>query len=130
MLIRRLLPVFLVLLQSGLAAAHAHAHTDLANHTEAPHLHVHDLLDLLGPNHGDEEDRDGGDHDHDAVDLSDMMASAAPPAVELTAFDLAPVDADSAFEAIPDLPAFPVGLPPSTAGPHCPLYLTHCTLTI
>ena len=79
MTIRCLLPVFLVLAQSGLAAAHAHVHPNIANHTEAPHLHLHDLLDLFGSDHGDEDDHDGDDHDADAVDLSDMMASAGPP---------------------------------------------------
>jgi hypothetical protein len=130
MTISRLLPVFLVLLQSGVTAAHAHVHPGLANHTQVPHFHVHDLLDLFGSDHGDDDDLDGGDHDTDAVDLSDMMASAAPPTVELAALDLAPVDAGPAFEAAPGLLSFPIGLPPSTAGPHRPLYVTFCTLTI
>ena len=129
MLIRRLLPVFLVLLQSGLVAGHAHAHADLANHTQAPHLHVHDLLELFGSDHGDEDDRDGGDHDHDAVDLSDMAVSAAPPAVDALALDFTPVALELAFDGSA-ASSFPVGLPPSTAGPHRPLYLTLCTLTI
>ena len=123
--------MFLVLAQSGLAAAHAHVHPHLANHTEAPHLHLHDLLDLFGPDHGDEDDHDGDDHDADAVDLSGMMASAAPlPAVDAVALDLAPVDAGPAFAEVFGLSPAPLGLPPPTAGPHRPLYLTFCTLTI
>ena len=124
MTICRLLTVFLVLLQSGLTAAHAHTHANLADHPETPHLHVCELLELFGPAHGDETD-----HDHDAVDLSDLMASA-PPALEHGALDLALVEAGPAFEVATDLLSFPLGLPPSTAGPHRPLYLTFCTLTI
>lgn len=131
MLTRCLLPVFLVLVQSGLAAAHAHVHPHLANHTEAPHLHLHDLIDLFGSDHGDEDDHDGDDHDADAVDLSGMMATAAPPpAVDAVALDLAPVDAGAAFAEVFDLSPALLGLPPPAAGPYRPLYLTFCTLTI
>ena len=127
MMIRCLLPVFLVLAQSGLAvAAYAHVHPHRVNHTEAPHLHAHDLLDLFGSDHGDEDD-----HDADAVDLSDMMASAVPPpAVDAVALDLTSVDAGPAFAEIFGPSPAPLGLPPPTAGPHRPLYLTFCTLTI
>lgn len=48
---RRLLPLFLILLQSGLTAVPAHAHADLAAHTEVPHFHAHDLLALFAPVH-------------------------------------------------------------------------------
>jgi hypothetical protein len=129
MTIRHLLSVFLVLLQSGLAAAHAHTHPDLAKHTEVPHFHTHDLLDLFGASHDDEDGHDADDHDADAVDLSAVSVSAAPPAVEAIALDLAPTYLGSAFTGSTE-PTFPVGLPPSTAGPHRPLYLTLCTLTI
>lgn len=130
MMMRRLLPVFLVLVQSGLAAAQAHVHPHLANHTEAPHVHVHDLLDLFGQDHGDEDDHDGDDHDADAVDLSGVMASVAPPAVDADALDLASVDAGPTFAEDFSLSPALLGLPPPTAGPHRPLYLTFCTLTI
>jgi hypothetical protein len=127
MTIRLLLPVFLVLLQSGLAVAHAHNHANLASHTRTPHLHVHDLFDLFGSDHDDE---DGDDHDTDAVDVSDMALSAAPPpAVDVVLFDLATVTLEPAFGDCAES-SFPVGLPPSTAGPHRPLYLILCTLTI
>lgn len=127
MAIRHLLPVVLVLLQSGLAAAHAHSHANITNHDQTPHLHIHDLFDLFGSDHHDD---DGDDHDADAVDLSDMALSAAPPpAVDVVIFDLAPVALEPAFGDCAE-GSFPVGLPPSTAGPQRPLYLTLCTLTI
>lgn len=126
MTIRRLFPVFLVLLQSGLVAGHAHAHPDLARHTQTPHLHTHELFDLFAPEHSEHE-HDGDEHDADAVDLSNMMASAAPPALDLVALDLAPIDAGPVFGASPDLLLFPLGLPPSTAGPQTPLYITLCS---
>lgn len=130
MTLRCLLPVFLILLQSGLAAAHAHAHPHIANHAQTPHLHVHDLLALIVPGHGDEGDHDESDHDADAVDLSDMAVSTAPPpAVDAGTFDFVPADLQPAFAGSAES-LFPVGLPPSTAGPHRPLYLTFCTLTI
>ena len=130
MTIRRLLPVFLVLLQSGLVAAHAHAHPHLANHAQTPHLHVHDLLSLIVPVPADEGDHDEGDHDADAVDLSDVTVSAAPPpAVDAVTFDSVPAALRPAFAGSVE-PLFPVGLPPATAGPHRPRYLTFCTLTI
>jgi hypothetical protein len=128
MTIFRLLPVFLILLQSGRATAHAH--TDPAGHAEAPHVHICELFALFGPLHGDEDSHDGADHDHDVVDLSAWMTSAAPPVIEHGTLDLALVEARPAFEATPERLSFPVGLPPSTAGPHRPLYLTFCTLTI
>ena len=127
MRLRRLLSVLLVLLQSGLAAAHAHAHPGHDAHTEAPHLHACELLERFTPAHHHDEGE--GEHDADAVDLSDVIVSAAPPAPELVAVDLTPVEHSAAFEATADHP-FPLGLPPSTAGPQRPLYLTFCTLTI
>lgn len=130
MTIRRLIPVFLVLLQSGLTAAHAHAHArpSSLNCSTVPHLHACELLELVTPAH-DHEDRDG-DHDADAVDLSDLMTSPAPQSLAPIAPDLAPADAGPVFEAAVGSLAFPRGLPPSTAGPLLPLYLAHCSLTI
>ena len=127
----RLLPVFLVLLQSGQGVAHPHTHAGLVGHTEAPHLHLCELFALFGPLHGGEDGHDGHeyDHDHDAVDISALMASATPPTIEHTALDLAVVGAQPAFAVVTRL-SFPVGLPPSTAGPLRPLYLTYCALTI
>lgn len=126
MTIRLLLPVLLVLLQSGLVAAHAHSHAHRTNHTQTPHLHIHDLFDPFGS----DNDEDGDDHDADAVDLSDVALSAVPPTgVDVVVFDLAPVTLERASGACAE-PSFPVGLPPSTAGPKRPLYLTLCTLTI
>lgn len=128
---RPLLPIFLVLLQLGLAVGHAHTHPGLAGHSAAPHLHAHDLLDLFLPDHDDEDgdDRDHG-HDADAVDLSAIMASAPPPAADAVSLDLAPVDAGPAHADASSPPPAPLGLPPPTAGPSRPLYLTLCTLTI
>ena len=128
MTIRRLFPVFLVLLQVGLAAGHAHA--DLAKHTDIPHFHAHELLDLFVSDHSE---HDGDDHDADAVDLSDLSVSPAPPpALDAVALDLAlaPVDAGPAFANVLDSSPAPLGLPPSTAGPPVPRYITFCTLTI
>lgn len=125
--IRRLFPVLLVLLQSGLAAGHAHAHPGFAAHTEAPHLHAHGLLDLFTPDH---DEHDGDDHDADAVDLSNLTASAAPPAPDTFAIDLAHVDMGPASAADSGPPRAPLGLPPSTAGPSAPRYITFCCLTI
>lgn len=133
MTFRRLLPIFLVLIQSGLAAAHAHVHPHLANHTEAPHLHLHDLLALFGSDHGDEDDHDGDDHDADAVDLSDLTVPASPPPTNDTAalaLDLPPADTGPAFAETVEWPPTTHGLPPPTAGPTRPLYLVLCSLTI
>lgn len=130
MTIRRLIPVLLVLLQSGLAAGHAHAHPDLAGHSDAPHLHAPDLLDLFLPDHAD-HDHDGDDHDADAVDLSDLTVAPAPPPVfDTIACDLAPVDAGLSVAGCFGPPPAPLGLPPPTAGPSTPRYITFCTLTI
>ena len=129
MTIRRLLPVFLVLLQSGLTAAHAHSHTGPAHCSGVPHLHACELIELVTPAH-DHEEHDGDDHDADAVDLSDLMTSPSPQSLEPVAFDVAPADAGPVFEAPAGARAFPRGLPPSTAGPPKPLYLAHCSLTI
>lgn len=129
--IRRLFPVFLVLLQMGLAAGHAHAHANLAAHTDVPHFHAHDLLDLFAPDHDDHE-HDADEHDADAVDLTDLTrVSAPPPALDAAALvlALAPVDA-AVFASVLDSSPAPLGLPPPTAGPSAPLYITHCTLTI
>lgn len=130
--IRRLFLVFLVLLQMGLAAGHAHAHANLAAHTDVPHFHAHDLLDLFAPDHDDHE-HDGDDHDADAVDLTDLTrVSAPPPAIDADALvlALAPVDAGPEFaNFLASSPAL-LGLPPPTAGPSAPRYITFCTLTI
>ena len=128
MRLRRLFPVFLVLLQSGLAVGHVHAHPGRAAHSAAPHLHACELLEFFTPANHHEHDGEE-DHDADAVDLSDVIATAAPPAPEVLASDFAPVETGTAFEARADH-SFPLGLPPSTAGPQRPLYLTFCTLTI
>lgn len=121
----RLLLILVVLLQSGLAAARVHAHPDCHTHT-TPHVHTGDLIDLFAPDH--DHDHDGDEHDADAVDLSDALAPAQP-AADLTAVALAPASADVWAEAV-TVGAFPVGLPPATAGPSRPLYLTFCQLTI
>lgn len=128
---RRLIPVFLVLLQSGLTAAHAHAHSDSRGCSDVPHVHACELLGLFTPAHSHEDsDGDGDDHDADAVDLSDLMTFPAPPAVVLAALDLAPVPAGPMFEVVAGSLSFPRGLPHSTAGPPPPLYIAHCSLTI
>ena len=127
MRLSRLFPVFLVLLQSGLAVGHAHAHPACAGHTDAPHLHACELLEFFTPAHHGEHD--GENHDADAVDLTDVIASAPPPAPDAGALDLTPVEAGTTLEVLAGR-AFPTGLPPSTAGPYRPLYLTLCVLTI
>ena len=123
----RLFLVILVLLQSGLAVGHVHAHPGRAAHTKTPHLHACELLELFTPASHHEHDGEE-DHDADAVDLSNVIVSAAPPAPELLG-DLVSVEFGAALEAPADHP-LPLGLPPSTAGPQRPLYLVLCTLTI
>jgi hypothetical protein len=124
----RLLSILLVLLQSGLTVAHAHSHTNLSTHTQLPHLHACELLELFTSAHHHDQG-EGEDHDADAVDLSDVIASAEPPASDSVAVTLAPVETAYAVEVTADH-SFPLGLPPSTAGPQRPLYLILCTLTI
>jgi hypothetical protein len=122
----RLFLVLLVLLQSWLVAGSAHAHPGCGVHGETPHVHA---CALLAPfTTADHHEHDGDDHDADAVYLSDVIAATAPPAPEVVTLDLAPVERGAAFEAVAC--SFPLGLPPSTAGPQRPLYLTLCTLTI
>lgn len=128
MLMGRLLSILLVLLQSGLAVAHAHSHPNLRAHTQVPHLHACELLELFTSAHHHERG-EGEDHDADAVDLSDVIASAAPTAADSVAVDLTPVETGAVVEVTAVYP-FPLGLPPSTAGPQRPLYLVLCTLTI
>jgi hypothetical protein len=124
--LRTLLVVALVLLQAGLTAARAHGHADPAHHADAPHLHAHDLF---GPFDSDHHDADA-DHDHDALELSDLtVAGGAPPAADVVALALAPAEASPARAPATE-PSFPVGLPPSTAGPRLPRFLTFCALTI
>ena len=62
------------------------------------------------------------------MDLSDAIASA-PPAPGAGAVDLGPVETVAVLEVTSGR-ALPIGLPPSTAGPRRPLYLTLRTLTI
>ena len=126
MTLRRLLPVLLVLLQSGLAAGHAH-HPGEPGCTDAPHFHAHALLDYLMPEDGD---HDGDDHDADAVDLSGAMVSTAPPVVGADALALAPIATVPTADRFTAAPPARLGLPPSTAGPPIPRYITFCTLTI
>ncbi len=128
MSIRRLLPVFLVLLQSGLAAGHAH-HPGRSGSAAAPHFHARAVLDHLMPEDGD---HDGDDHDADAVDLSGAMVSTPPPVpgADALVLALAPVGAGSAFANFLDSSPAALGLPPPTAGPSAPRYITFCTLTI
>ena len=71
------------------------------------------------------------DHDADAVDLSDLtVAPAPPPAPDADALDLAHAGRSPAFVVFSGLSSFPLGLPPSTAAPRPPLYITLCSLTI
>jgi len=122
----RLLLVLLVLLQAGLAALRVHAHPDCDTHTATPHVHACQLLDIFGaPDHDHDEE---SDHDADLIDLSDALAPASP-AADLTAVDFAPATAGVMVEAFAGRTTS-VGLPPATAGPPRPLYLTFCTLTI
>jgi hypothetical protein len=130
MLIRRLLPVLLVLLQSGLAAAHGHSHPNCDRHPDTPHIHLCELLALVTD--ADHKSHDGSedDHDSDAVELSDVLSAAAPPSVEFLTLDLSSVAVGPPVPVSADPAPFPIGLPPSTAGPQPPLYITHCSLTI
>ena len=128
MSIRRLLPVLLVLLQSGLAAGHAH-HPGRSGSAAAPHFHARAVLDHLMPEDGD---HDGDDHDADAVDLSGAMVSTPPPVpgTDALVLALAPLGPMPAADRVTDAPPAPLGLPPPTAGPSAPRYITFCTLTI
>ena len=128
MSIRRLLPVLLVLLQSGLAAGHAH-HPGRSGSAAAPHFHARAVLDHLMPEDGD---HDGDDHDADAVDLSGAMVSTPPPVpgADALALALAPLGAGTAFANFLDSSPAPLGRPPPTAGPSAPRYITYRTHTI
>ena len=127
MTIRRLLPVLLVLLQSGLAAGRAH-HADESGCAEAPHFHARALLDHVTPEDGD--DHDDADHDSDAIDLSNVMVSTAPPVLGADALAIASLGLVSAADRFANAPSAPLGLPPATAGPPAPRYITFCTLTL
>ncbi len=120
---RRLFPVFLVLLQSGLAVGHVHTHPNLPHHTQTPHVHGDALLDLFGHEQHDE------DTCEDTVELSDLLSPAVPPAIGFDTFALELVCVGPVIEATSARP-FTLGLPPSTAGPPRPLYITFCALAI
>lgn len=119
MVISRLLPALLVLLQSGLAAT-AHEH---AGH--APHAHVHDLLDLVAP--GEPAPEPDGDHDADAVYFDALTAGPPAPTADAVAVDLS-IGSPARLAATTDPDTFSPGLPPPTAGRSRPLYLSHCAL--
>jgi len=126
MTLRRLLPVLLVLLQSGLAAGRARE----PGSADAPHFHAGALLDTFTPEGGDSDEHKDADHDADAVDLSGGMASTAPPVAGTDAMALAPLCFAAAADRFTDAPPALLGLPPATAGPPDPRYITFCTLTI
>ena len=126
MAMRRAFPILLVLLQSGLAAGHAHTHLCLNNHTQRPHLHAHALFGDFAP---EPIDHEPDDHDADAVDLSDMMVTATPPAFDTAALYALPLIGVQVCDGFTTL-VVQLRLPPSTAGPPAPRYITFCTLTI
>lgn len=65
------------------------------------------------------------------MDLTDLTVAPAPPSVfDTAAFALAPVDAGVAFAGFFGPSPAPLGLPPPTAGPSTPRYITYRTLTI
>ncbi len=128
MMLRRLLPVLLVLLQSGLAAGRAH-HGE-PGCAEAPQFHASAILDHLAPEDQDSDEHQDADHDSDAIDLSGVMVSTTPPVLSADAFALAPLCGVATADRFTDATPTPLGLPPATAGPSTPRYITFCTLTI
>lgn len=130
MMMSRLLAIFLLLLQSGLAVAHVHHHSDSVEHPDTPHIHACEMLKFLTPAHSqsDEEDQDshGTEHDADAVELADVLATA-PPSVPVIAVEFTPIQIGLVPVVDSALLSFPLGLPPSTAGPHLPLYVQYCS---
>jgi hypothetical protein len=110
-------PLFLallVLLHAGLVAAHAHEHAGFVS--------CHALPDAAHP---DEPEPDG-DHDACTLCLPDAVLSgpaphaAVDPGVPTALLDIPHFGTAGASP-------FPLGLPPATAGPHRPLYVTFCT---
>ena len=127
----RKLLVVLLLMQSGLAAlAHEHAETDGPSLPILSHFHIHDVLDLIVPHTSTEgeEDDEGTDHD-DAVYLTTLLAEGPTPSADTFGLDLfPPARIDAVHTSVGAASRCSVKLPPATAGPRCPLYLTHCTL--
>jgi hypothetical protein len=124
--------ILLVLLQSGVAAGHAHDHHGHAagpGHPGVPHAHARHLLDLLPFDAGDEDDHDtNGGHDEDALYLPALTVAGWLPAADAVGLDLPPASPDPVPAGVADTLPFPLGLPPPTAGPPPPLYLTLCCL--
>ena len=130
MLVRKLLLLILVLLQSGLAAGYAHAHSCSTHrqfhHTESPHVHAHQLLDLLAD--GEQTDDHHDEHDSDAFAVSDLTITPPPSEQSVSDCDSPAVPTPGTLAGFADRSPFLIGLPPSIAGPPSPLYLTFCTL--
>lgn len=127
----RLFLLFLILLQLGLVAGRAHAHTCATNlqshHSDPAHVHAHQLLDRLLPESGDQNKEDSDDHDADAFDVSGLATVHTPSHSEVLAVELPPAFAASSSLEFAGSSPFLIGLPPSIAGPPRPLYLTFCS---
>lgn len=134
MTVRQLLLLLLVLLQSGLVVGSAHAHV-CASHrqfhqTKSPHVHAHQLLDVLS---GDEEHDEHGDeatdeHDSDAFAVSDLTVTSTQSEQDAVSFDLPEITGFKTVAGFAGRSPFLAGLPPAIAGPPRPLYLTFCAL--
>ncbi|MCE9562049.1 MAG: hypothetical protein K8U57_08335 [Planctomycetes bacterium] len=125
----RLLLLFLVLLQSGLAAGHAHDHVCSANrefHPDSPHVHAHQLLDFLALDTDDQRSEDSEEHESDAFEVSALTTPGPQSSPEVTAADLPEITVPGTVAASTVAAPFLIGLPPSIAGPPRPLYLTFC----
>jgi hypothetical protein len=125
--------VLLIALQTGVAGGRAHGVTCPVGTglRAAPHVHAHQLLDLLDTDAAEEPDHQDGDHDEDAVEvvaLSMTYGQCAPIVADAQCLTFpSPIYSQPAPHGAPHR----LGLPPSTAGPpQQPLYLTFCSFTI
>ncbi|VTT98506.1 unnamed protein product [Gemmataceae bacterium] len=121
--------VLLVALQTGVAGGCAHGVTCPAGTglRAAPHVHAHQLIDLLDTDAAEEPDHQDADHDGDAVEVAALSVSHKQSCPDVagqpTLFSL-PLQP----QPVPHGGPHRLGLPPSTAGPPPQrLYLTFCS---
>ncbi|MBA4186466.1 MAG: hypothetical protein C0467_00465 [Planctomycetaceae bacterium] len=130
MVLGRLLLLFLILLQSGLMTR-PHAQTcsidRRCHHSDNSHVHAFELLNFLTPELGDDDQDEGEDHDLDAFDMSDFTTPHVDANANPVETALLHASAASIVVGFSGYWPFLIGLPPSTAGPPQPLYLTFCS---
>ncbi|MCS6866511.1 MAG: hypothetical protein RMJ56_11205 [Gemmataceae bacterium] len=129
MVLMRLVALALILLQAGLAAAHAHHHPDLAHHRLTPHLHACELLERLLPIVPVSDTPTETDHDADAIALTDALATA-PPSPPLIVVELTAVWLDRLLEEQVRSPAWLWVVAAVFHHPPNWLFLKNCALRI